>query len=94
MARSAVVIDPEYLKHDPGEFHPERPERIRALLDLAEKLDKNRFQILPPKAASKGIAKWVCSGAPAGTSRAQKSRDGFLSVQYHRDRRSASKERI
>ena len=38
MARSAVVVDPEYLKHEPGEFHPERPERIRVLLDLAEKL--------------------------------------------------------
>jgi acetoin utilization deacetylase AcuC-like enzyme len=53
MAHSAVVVDPEYLKHDPGEFHPERPERIRALLDLAETLDKKRFQILPPKAASR-----------------------------------------
>jgi acetoin utilization deacetylase AcuC-like enzyme len=28
MARTAIVVDPEYLKHDPGEFHPERPERI------------------------------------------------------------------
>jgi acetoin utilization deacetylase AcuC-like enzyme len=53
MARCAVVVDPEYLKHEPGEFHPERPERIRALLDLAEKLDKERFQMLPPKAASR-----------------------------------------
>jgi acetoin utilization deacetylase AcuC-like enzyme len=62
MARSAVVIDPEYLKHEPGEFHPERPERIRALLDLAEKLDKNRFQILPPKAASRSDLE-SCHGA-------------------------------
>jgi acetoin utilization deacetylase AcuC-like enzyme len=53
MARSAVVIDPEYLKHEPGEFHPEKPERIRALLDLAEKLDRDKFQVLPPKAATR-----------------------------------------
>ena len=46
MARSAVVIDPEYLKHEPGEFHPEKPERIRALLDLTEKLDRDKFQSL------------------------------------------------
>ena len=62
MARSAVVVDPEYLKHEPGEFHPERPERIRALLDLADKLDKNRFQILPPKAASRSDIE-SCHGA-------------------------------
>ena len=53
MARSAVVIDPEYLKHEPGEFHPEKPERIRALLDLAEELDGDKFQILPPKPATR-----------------------------------------
>jgi acetoin utilization deacetylase AcuC-like enzyme len=53
MARSAVVIDPGYLKHEPGEFHPEKPERIRALLDLAEKLDRGKFQVLPPKAATR-----------------------------------------
>jgi acetoin utilization deacetylase AcuC-like enzyme len=53
MARCAVVVDPEYLKHEPGEFHPERPERIRALLDLAKTLDKDRFQMLPPGVASR-----------------------------------------
>ena len=53
MARTAVVIDPDYLKHEPGEFHPERPERIRALLDLTEELDKKRFQLLRPAAASR-----------------------------------------
>jgi acetoin utilization deacetylase AcuC-like enzyme len=53
MVHCAVVVDPEYLKHQTGEFHPERPERIRALLDLAETLDKKRFPILPPMAASR-----------------------------------------
>src|SRR5262245_34020848 len=62
MARSAVVVDPEYLKHDPGEFHPERPERIKVLLDLADKLDHQRFQILPPMAASRSDIE-ACHGA-------------------------------
>lgn len=53
MRRSAVVVDGEYLKHQPGEFHPERPERIRVLLDLADKLDPQKFQILSPRAATR-----------------------------------------
>ena len=51
MPRCAVVIDPEYLKHDPGDFHPERPARLKVLLDLAGKLDSGSFQLLPPRAA-------------------------------------------
>jgi acetoin utilization deacetylase AcuC-like enzyme len=62
MVHSAVVVDPEYLKHEPGEFHPERPERIRALMDLAETLDKKRFSILPPMAASRTAIE-SCHGA-------------------------------
>jgi acetoin utilization deacetylase AcuC-like enzyme len=62
MLPSAVVVDAEYLRHDPGEFHPERPERIRALLNLAEKLDNQRFQILPPRAASRSDIE-SCHGA-------------------------------
>src|SRR5499427_1319611 len=53
MARSAVVVDKDYLKHDPGKFHPERPERIRVLLDLADELDNQKFHILPPKSATR-----------------------------------------
>lgn len=53
MVRSAVVIDPDYLKHDPGQFHPERPERLRVLLDLAGDLDSRRFQLLAPRRASR-----------------------------------------
>ncbi len=53
MARTAVVVDQSYLKHQPGAYHPERPERIQVLLKLAEELDSNRFQILPPRPASR-----------------------------------------
>ena len=53
MPRSAVVIDREYLKHDPGQFHPERPARIKTLLDLAGELDAKSFELLPPRAASR-----------------------------------------
>lgn len=53
MAKPVVVIDQGYLKHLPGESHPERPERIQVLLDLAGSLDREKFQLTPPKAASR-----------------------------------------
>jgi acetoin utilization deacetylase AcuC-like enzyme len=52
MGRSAILIDRDFLKHLPGQGHPERPERLRVLLDLAQTLDPARFQLLPPRAAS------------------------------------------
>ncbi len=51
MARSAVIIDRDFLKHEPGPFHPERPERLKVLLDLAAELDSRSFQLLAPRAA-------------------------------------------
>jgi len=53
MAKTAVVVDREYLKHDPGDGHPERPERIGILLELAEQLDREKFDVLPPKPAAR-----------------------------------------
>src|SRR5687768_10098711 len=53
MRRSAILIDREFLKHMPGRGHPERPERLRVLLDLAETLDPARFQLMPARAASR-----------------------------------------
>lgn len=51
MAKTAVVIDKEFLKHLPGEGHPERPERVKVLLDLASGLDPAKFKLLPPQPA-------------------------------------------
>ena len=53
MGKTAVVVDPEYLKHFPGEDHPERPDRIQVLLELAGGLSQQKFQLLPPRAASR-----------------------------------------
>jgi acetoin utilization deacetylase AcuC-like enzyme len=57
--RSAVVVDSEYLKHLPGKGHPERPERIEVLLDLARELDRETYAVLPPKAASRAAVERV-----------------------------------
>ncbi|HKY08613.1 MAG TPA: histone deacetylase, partial [Candidatus Binatia bacterium] len=53
MTRTAVVVDKEYLKHLPGAGHPERPERIKVMLDLATGLDPEKFVLLPPRPASR-----------------------------------------
>jgi acetoin utilization deacetylase AcuC-like enzyme len=53
MANSGIIVDRAYLKHEPGEFHPERPERIGVLLDLAEQLDREKFQLIAPRAANR-----------------------------------------
>ena len=53
MSRTAVVVDKEYLKHLPGASHPERPERIKVMLDLAAGLDSQKFALLPPRSASR-----------------------------------------
>jgi acetoin utilization deacetylase AcuC-like enzyme len=51
--RTAVVVDKEYLKHVPGDEHPERSERIQVLLDLATGLDRQKFARLAPRSASR-----------------------------------------
>ncbi len=53
MGKPAVVIDPAYLKHLPGDSHPERAERIRVLLDLANALDRQKFDLVAPRAAAR-----------------------------------------
>lgn len=53
MAKTAVVVDKEYLKHQPGDAHPERPERVKVLLDLAAELDRGKFHLLMPKPANR-----------------------------------------
>ena len=53
MGKPVVVIDPAYLKHLPGDSHPERPERIQVLLDLANALDREQFTLLAPRAATR-----------------------------------------
>ena len=35
MPRSAIVTDSVFLKHQPGPYHPESPQRLKTLLDLA-----------------------------------------------------------
>ena len=53
MKPTGIVIDREYLKHVPAAGHPERPERIQVLLDLAAGLDRRGYSLLAPRAAGR-----------------------------------------
>lgn len=48
---TGIVIDRRYEDHDPGAYHPERPERIASLLAWVEE-NAERFVLVPAREAS------------------------------------------
>ena len=53
MPRSAIVTDPVFLKHQPGPYHPESPQRLKTLIELAGEVvgGSADFELLPLRAA-------------------------------------------
>lgn len=64
MPRTAIVTDPVFLKHEPGPYHPENPQRIKTLLDLAGEVAAggDRFELLPLRTAVQAELE-LCHGA-------------------------------
>jgi acetoin utilization deacetylase AcuC-like enzyme len=52
MLKTALVTDRHYLDHFPGRGHPERPERVKVLLDMAAGLRRERIERLAPREAT------------------------------------------
>jgi acetoin utilization deacetylase AcuC-like enzyme len=52
MLKTAVVADRRYLKHFAGRSHPERPERITAMIEMAETLRRPDLVFLSPRDAT------------------------------------------
>ncbi len=52
MLKTAIVTDRAYLKHFAGRSHPERPERVAAMIEMAESLRRPNLQILAPRPAT------------------------------------------
>lgn len=52
MLKTALVTDRHYLDHFPGRGHPERPERVKVLLDMADGLNRERLERMAPRAAT------------------------------------------
>ncbi|HTT77890.1 MAG TPA: histone deacetylase [Candidatus Binataceae bacterium] len=53
MNKTALVADRRYLKHFAGRHHPERPERIAAMIEMAESLKRDGFKLYSPRAATR-----------------------------------------
>ena len=52
MNRTAIVADRAYMKHSPGRHHPERPERIAAMLTMTAELRRAGLKFHSPREAS------------------------------------------
>ena len=57
LAMTAFISHPDYALHDPGAMHPERPDRVRAILSHLEKTDllEKVLRITPEPADEKWI---------------------------------------
>lgn len=77
MKATSVVIDRDYLKHLPGAGHPERPERIQVLLDLAAGLDRQKYSLLAPRSAAREDIERVHDADHIRLVESTSSRNGF-----------------
>ncbi len=52
MLKTALITDRHYLDHFPGRGHPERPERLKVLIDMAEGLHRSGLVRHTPREAT------------------------------------------
>jgi len=55
MAKTAIIVTPKYLEHNPGFAHPESPERLKSIMAELERsglLETGRCELIEPRPAS------------------------------------------
>ena len=52
MLKTALITDRHYLDHLPGRGHPERPERVKVLIDMADGLHRSGLKRIAPREAT------------------------------------------
>jgi len=52
MLKTALIADRRYLNHFAGRRHPERPERVKAMMEMAETLDRSSLHFYSPREAT------------------------------------------
>ncbi len=59
MKKFAIIYDEIFLKHDPGSFHPEAPQRVQAIWERLQKDDIKPFiEVFSPDIANKEEILW------------------------------------
>jgi len=53
MKRTALVADRRYLDHYAGRVHPERPERVAVMFEMAERLQRPDLKLYAPRQAAR-----------------------------------------
>jgi len=53
MHKTAIVTDRSYANHFAGRSHPERPQRIQVMIEMAESLKRDHVQIHAPRMATR-----------------------------------------
>lgn len=62
MLKTALITDRRYLKHFAGRAHPERPQRLEVMIEMAERLERPGLSFYSPREATmEEIA--LCHGA-------------------------------
>lgn len=57
--KTGIVADARYMEHDPGSYHVESPERLRAIYELFESnFFDDAFQKIPPREATFEELRW------------------------------------
>ncbi|HKN00057.1 MAG TPA: histone deacetylase [Candidatus Binataceae bacterium] len=52
MLKTAVITDRDYLKHFAGRSHPERPERLQAMIEMVNASSRPGLQVRAPREAT------------------------------------------
>ena len=52
MLKTGIVADRRYLKHFAGRAHPERPERVEVMIEMAESLTRPDLKFITPREAT------------------------------------------
>src|SRR3990172_12307898 len=52
MLKTALIADRRYLDHFAGRAHPERPERVKAMMEMSERLDRSSVHFYTPREAT------------------------------------------